>query len=393
MLSADRLEQFLAEIRDLPHPVLSLYAETAEPGGGNLEDATRIRVSRSFAKLREAHDELAAIESRIIDAMGSPAGRGTVAIFAGPADREKPQIIARNLPTVLPIGTNGLTAEGRFGAPWLDPLRLALSETTRVGVIHVHDQGVRLYEVFLDEIEPVLDLTPPEVPGEDDHLQISKTIHPAHIADRGSSGRDDADAHLYEWRRRFYEDAANDLLPILDTRRIDDVLVLGTAKNRQLFGNLAPARLRNRQFAEAPSLPQQDARPARILAAVREHINNHVLRRRADLMQALQERPVLGLDDCLTKLQQGALELLFIPWDLDATLYEARETGHVASTPGQARALSPSPDVPVIASPARSKLIELADAHATDIQFTRSGASDSPFDAVKGVAGVPRWTT
>lgn len=393
MLSAYGLEQLLTQINALPRPTLTIYAQTGEVRGGAVGDAVRIRVHRALSKLRDAHHELSTrVEDRIVEAMGHPAGRGTVAIFAGAIDDKKPQIITRNLPIELPIGDNELPAEGVVGDPWLDPFRLALSETERVAVVHAHEHGVCFYEVFLGEIERVLDLRLPGLPHEDDRLQRSKTIHPAHIADRGSSGFDDADAHRVAWQRRFYADASADLLPILALRSIDAVLLIGAAQNRQLFEDAAPQPLTAKLIGAGPGLPQQDARPAQLLDAVRELIDEHIDRRKAGALARLQAHAVIGLDDCLTKLQRGQLELLFVPWDLDGELFVEQASGQVASSPGQARALSAAAEVEVTPSPARTKLIELADLYSTTVEFVRAGGSNSPFDAVKGVAGVPRWT-
>lgn len=393
MLSAHRLEQLLARIKALPRPVLSIYAESGQGGGGLVSDAARIRVRRAVTELRAAHPGIAtALEARLLDAIGHPGGRGTVAIFAGSADTAQPEIITRNLPSQLPIGRTGLAAEAQLGEPWLMPLRLALSETRRVALVHVHDQGVCAYESFLDEIERIIELTPPTMPGADDRLHSSKTIHPAYIADRGNSGYDDAESHRAAWRRRFYVDAAAELVPTLAARSIDAVLLLGAAANRQLFEAVAPGSLLAKRIGAGPGLPRQDARPTQILAAVREQLDEHLRQRKLELLGKLRDHGVLGLDDCLTKLQRGQLQLLFVPWDLDSELFVELHTGQVATSPGQARALSGAGNARVTPVRARSKLVELADIHSTDVEFIRAGASQSPFDAIRGVAGLPRWT-
>ncbi len=393
MLSAHRLEQLLAQIKALPRPVISIYAEAGQQQGGLVSDATRIRVRRVLAQLREQNPGLTGdLEDRLLDAIGHPGGRGTLAVFAGPADASQPQIITRNLPVRLPVGTNGLAAEGQLGEPWLMPLRLALSETERVGVVYVHDQGMSVYESFLDEIERVVDLAPPTMPGELDRFQRSKTIHPAHIADRGSSGFDDAKSHRTSWRRRFYTDATADLMPILAARSIDAVLLLGSPSNRKLFEEVAPRSLLTKRIGEGPGLPQQDAHPAQLLAGLRELIDEHLRRRKRELLAKLSEHGVVGLDDCLTKLQRGQLQLLFIPWDLSTDLFIELDTGQVATSPRRARALSGANNARVAPVRARSKLVELADVHSTNVEFIRAGASNSPLDAIKGVAGLPRWT-
>jgi hypothetical protein len=393
VLSAHGLEQLLARIKALPRPVVSIYVESDQAGGRLVSDVARTRMRRVLADLRaELPDMPDSFAARVIEAIGHPGGRGTVALFAGPADATHPQIVTRNLPSRLPVGTNGLAGEARVGEPWLTPLRLALSETRRVALVHVHDQGVCAYESFLDEIERIVELTPPSMPGADDRLESSKTIHPAHIADRGNSGYDDAEAHRVAWRRRFYVDAAAELASALAARSIDDVLLLGAPNNRQLFEDVAPGSLLSKRIGAGPGLPRQDARPAQILAAVREQLDEHLRKRKLELLAKLSEHGVLGLDDCLTKLQRGQLQLLFVPWDLDGELFVEIDTGQVATSPGQARALSGASNARVTPVRARSKLIELADVHSTQIEFIRAGATKSPFDAIRGVAGLPRWT-
>lgn len=392
MLSAHRLEQILARIKALPRPVVSIYVETDQAGGRLVSDVARTRVRRVLTSLRaEIPDMRDSFEARVLEAVGHPGGRGTVAVFAGPADSAQPEIVTRNLPSRLPLGSNGLGGEGRVGEPWLTPLRLALSETRRVALIYVHDQGVCAYESFLDEIERIVELTPPSMPGADDRLETSKNVHPAGIADRGTSGYDDAEAHRVAWRRRFYVDAAAELVSILAAREIDEFLLLGTPNNRQLFEDAAPGSLLAKKIGVGPALPRQD-RPAQILAAVREQLDQHLQARKLELMAKLREHGVIGLDDCLMKLQRGQLQMLFVPWDLDGELFVEIDTGQVASSPGQARALAGAANARVAPVRARSKLIELADVYSTQIEFIRAGATKNPFDAVRGVAGLPRWT-
>lgn len=393
MLSAHHLEQLLAQIKALPRPVVSIYVESDQAGGGLVSELARTRVRRVLADLRAATPSVSErFEARILEALGHPGGSGTVAIFAGPADATHPQIITRNLPSQLPVGANGLAGEGRLGEPWLTPFRLALSETRRVALVHVHDRGVSAYESFLDEIERIVELTPPTMPGVNDRLETSKTIHPAHIPDRGNSGHDDAEAHRVAWRRRFYVDAAADLAAVLAARSIDEILLLGAPNNRQLFEAAAPSSLLNKLIGTGPGLPRQDARPTQILAAVRDQLDHHLRERKLELLAKVREHGVVGLDDCLTKLQRGQLQLLFVPWDLDGELFVELDTGQVATSPGQARALGGANNARIAPVRARSKLIELADVHSTAIEFIRAGAAKSPFDAIRGVAGLPRWT-
>lgn len=404
MLSAHGLEQRLRQIKALPRPVLSIYAETGDPRDGFVSEAAHIRVREVLRRLRAQEQDPIQVGKRepdklLLDAIGHPSGRGTVAIFAGPVGPDangklgrKVEVVPWVLPMVLPVGDNTLAAEAQVGEPWLMPLRLALSETDRSAIVHAHDRGVSVYEVFLAEIDHILELTPPSMPGEFDRLERSKTIHPAHIADRGSAAFDDAEHHRVAWRRRFYTDAAADLVPMLAARSVDTMLLIGTPPNRQLFGEVAPQALLARQIGEGPGLPQQDARPAQILASVRDLLDEHLHARKLALLAKLSEHGIVGIDDCLTRLQRGQLERLFVPWDLDRELFVELDTGQVATSPGQARALSGDGHSRVAPVRARGKLVELADRYSTQVEFVRAGASKSPFDAIQGVAGLPRWT-
>jgi hypothetical protein len=266
-----------------------------------------------------------------------------------------------------------------------------LSETTRVAIVHVHEQSVSVYESFLDQIERIVELSPPTMPGELDRLHRGKSL-----SERGSSGRDDDDEYQrVAWRRRFYSDASADLVPILAARSINAIVLLGTPHIRELFEDVAPRSLIAKLIATAPGVPRLDARPAQILAGVRDLIDEHQRKSKLALATKLSEHGVVGLDDCLTKLQRGQLRTIFVPWDLRTDLFVELDTGWVASSPGQARALSGACNARVAPVGAVSKLVELADRHSTDVEFIRSGRSDSPspspFDAIQAVAGLPRW--
>jgi len=388
LLTEDRLEHKLAELDALPRPVLTVWLRTDQAAGGPGE-AARLRLRQALDAVELPDDEhTQALRGRLFDTLGHPAGSHTVMLCA-PLDDSS--LVTLRLARALPIGSDSLMSEARVGAPWLLPLRLALSEALRTGVVHVHGRGAELFELFLGEITRLRSFDPATVPGTFDRLERSKPVHPAHVADRGGSSYDDAADHEAAWQRGFMREVATKLRVEFDSRGLEAMVVIGTPNGRQPFEEVMPEALRAKLIGVGPGLPQQHAGPAQILDAVTPLIDEEIDRRRVAQLEQIQDEGILGLADCLQRLHRGQLELLLVPWDLDAELHVEAETGVVATTPGQARTLSGRSDAEVEAVDAREQLVALADTSGCQIEFTRVGASTSPFDEVQGVAGIARW--
>jgi hypothetical protein len=378
VLTATRLEHLLGAIDELPRPVLTIWVRSDQPGAGGAGEAARVRVRQVVAGLGdELGEQLETVREHVLEALGGPAGAGTSMIFASQLDHDAPEVISRHFPLALPVGNRKLRAELRLGEPWLMPLRLAMGESERVGIIDVHEHDVALYETFLGEIEHVMTVAQPAMPGEHE---------------RGGSSHDDAEGHRVAWRHRFYVEVAEALEPMMAQREMVSMVLIGAPSDRYPFAEAVSRALRDKIFATGPALPRHDASPSEILAAVKEQIADHLRERRLVRIQQLPEHGVLGLSACLGKLQRGQLERLFVPWNLDAEIYVETETGYVGATPGQALAHSRSKDGRVRPAPAREELVRLADAYGATVEFTHTGASRSPFEEVQGVAGLLRWS-
>lgn len=408
MLSAHAVDQRLALLRSLPRPVLSVYVRI-EP------DRASTQTPPTHAGVRAGvhaglHAALAAIPHPlaprlvrgVLEALdqaldqtlgqtGQPREGGTMAVFAAATTSDAPPPHSWWLPSSPPLRDDGddhgeSDLVVRVGEPWSVPLRLALAQTERLALVHLHARGVSVHELFLGEIERVVELSPPSMPAPLERRRRSPTRPNA------------PERRPVAWRRRFYADASADLVPIFQARAIPTMVLLGEPPDRRLFTQVAPPTLCATLLGEGPGLPQRDASPAQILAAVREQLDALLRARQRERLAQVRAHGVLGLDDCLTQLQRGQLERLFVPWDLDRDLFVELDTGQVATSPGRARAASKDHHGRVTRVRAQTTLIELADRYSTRLELFRPAATGSPLDpgfseatGIAGVAGLPRW--
>lgn len=398
MRSSTQMQQLRDAVTALPKPALTVWAQSGEALGGSVGEALRLRVRNAIERCMKDRPESVgarradATLRTMLDAIGRRGGHRTVLVASSLADGHEPRVEVHGFAAQIPVGDTELAAEARIGEPWLTPLDLASSQTLRVGALHPHDAGVEVFEFFMNEAARIAEFDISPVPGAFDRLPRSKPVHPAPTPDRGGSSYDDAAEHRKAWRAREYGALVEPIEQLLDEREVDLIVTFGSTKHRPLLDRHLAPRLGARFDGEAGnSLPVSPADERRLLDGLARFVNDAVARRAASQLTEISERGVLGLPACLEALQRGQLETLVVPWDLDEQVFVEEATGQVAQTARQA-ATGEIDGRRVHAVAARGKLVELAQAHATQVSFTRVGYSNSPFDEVKGVAGLPRWT-
>jgi hypothetical protein len=381
-------KRHIAELRravaSAPAPLLSLYVRVNPAHPANNPQAIKLRVKNTLKELG-VPDEVASRVVRYFE--GRVHQARTLALFAD-AGALRTVELEVDLPVVDPATGQ---VDARWGAPYLTPLLLAMDDYERYAVLQLDRDRCRAFEVFMGGITELASETRPHSPAEIDQLETSKRIHPAHIADRGSAARDDADDHVSAIQQRFYGDVGQRLQALLPEREIDRIILLGPEADTHLFASLLPDTLAKRVVAVLPSLPRPDASPHEILSRVSPVIEESEARAETALLDQIRERGVWGLAPCLRALQEGQLHLLAAPAPLDGTVYRDPETGYVAATEAEVTALRPNASASPRPVPLGDAVLALAENAGARIDFVRGDRRHRLHDELGGLGGLRRW--
>jgi peptide subunit release factor 1 (eRF1) len=381
VLSRQQVRDLQQRIARQSPPVLSLYLNVNPARVENNPKATALRVKQTLKALSvpaEFAQEVSSLVSGVLPAR-------TVAVFGRPGALELVPLQV-DLPVI--DGTSG-RADARWGEPYLAPLELAIDEFERYGVLYVDSERLRLFEVFLGEIEEMRDTLRASPPGSDDRMRHAKRTHPAYVASRDQAGKDNIARRLGEWTHRFYKHAAVELEAWARACGIDRLILLGPDENVRFFENALPKALRERVVACEPSLSSPDAPASEVLARIEGVIGRVEAEGERRLLEQIRESGTWGVERCLEELQQGRLQVVAVPWDLQADAWVVSEIDYV--TTDEQRARGQANGHRVEQRPLLAILPELAAAYGARVEFLRGENAERVHSELGGLAGLLRW--
>lgn len=393
VISKEEILELRRTVGSYEAPVLSLYAHVnpAMPDNHPRAVAVRAKVSMKAIGVPEK------VAQRVFEFLSQKVQQAkTLVIFAN-EDSFETLGLEVDLPVVDP--TTG-RVEARWGEPYLTPLLLALDEHSRYGVLFVDSDRWRLFEVFLGQIAEREQAYRPVSPAERDELNPPREQHPGWIPERGTAARDNADWHLTELTRRFFESSMDRIAGDIAERDLGRLILLGPDEYVHLFEKVLPQGLKQRVVARLSSLPSPDLSAHEVLKKVRPTIEEVEARAEEELLARIREEGHWGFERCLSELQQGQLYTLVVPWGIDREVWVDRGTGYVSTSPAKLSADGEQrreavPDGEAVdgleARPLRDVLPDLALAFGARVEFVRGDRSERLLDEFGGMAALPRW--
>jgi peptide subunit release factor 1 (eRF1) len=381
VLNRQQVRDLQQRIASQSPPVLSFYLNVNSARPENNPRANALRAKETLKALNVPAELVQEVTSLV---GGVPPAR-TVAVFGRPGALELVPLQV-DLPVI--DGTNG-RADAHWGEPYLSPLELALDEFERYGVVYVDSERLRLFQVFLGEIEEMQNAFRASPPGAEDRMRHAKRTHPAYVASRDQAGKDNIARRMDEWTHRFYKHATIELDSLVREHGIDRLILLGPDENVRYFENALPKALRERVVACEPSLSSPDAPPTEVLARIADVIGRVEAQRERRLLDQIRERGTWGVERCLQELQQGRLQVVAVPWNLQAEAWVVSEIDYV--TTDEARARSQANGHRVEQRPLLAILPELAAAYGARVEFLRGQNAERVQAELGGLAGLLRW--
>lgn len=387
MLSKAQITYLHETIAPHPAPLLSLYLDVNPANPDNSGKAYVLRAKEAMERLGVPQ----ALSKKVLERLQHyiPQGR-TRALFVADGLFED-----YHLQVELPLLEPRAGVEAHWGPPYLAPLLFALDEYQRYGVVHMDQERLRLFEVFLGGIEEVadafrlLDTHNWRYLGEDRTGTPGRSAAPATsdvgVAARGGSGKDHFHRRVDEWSQRFFREAGNILQQQMTERGLNRLILLGVPEEAR---PVLPGAVAEKVVAVLPPLHTSTPSSAEVLKAVSPTIEEVERREEEALLDAVQEKGVAGLEQVLSLLQEGRLQYVLVPWYLQEKVWRCPD-GWVASNPQAAQ--THCPGQPVEEIELKRVLPELAAQFGSRLEFVRAEAEQRLRSKLGGLAGMPRW--
>lgn len=387
MLSKTQIQQLKQGIAQHPAPVLSLYLSVNPANPDNSGKAYVLRAKEALERLEVPP----ALGKKVLQQLQHyiPQGR-TRALFVAEDLFED-----YHLQVELPLLDPRAGIEARWGAPYLAPLLFALDEYQRYGVVQMDQERLRLFEVFLGEIEELadafrlLDTHNWRYLGEDRTGTPGRSSSPAvsdvGVVARGGSGKDKFQRRVDEWSQRFFREAGSILQQQMAERGIERLILLGVPEEAR---QLLPSAVNEKVVATLPALHTSVPSTAEVLKAVSEAIEQVERKEEEALLEQVRQKGVGGLEQVLSLLQEGRLQYVLVPWQLQAKAWRSGD-GWVGSSPQAVQAHSP--DQPIEEVELKRVLPELAARYGSKLEFVHGEVELRLQRELGGLAGMTRW--
>ncbi len=337
-------------IQEFERPVLSLYANTNWADPSSAPDAVVARVKNTLKELNVPES----LTKRVVDHFkySLPKSR-VVAVFANEAEME---VVPFHLEFINDASNDHV--EARYGDPYLTPL-IAASEHAPYLVVHTERDHVRIFELFMGQVEELRHEIRERTSGEEDHLQTSEKRfprglqhatpvarspstagnvqnQPKYIADRGDAATQLAHERVAHLQKLFYQGIAVQLQDLTHERGVEGLVLMGPDRETHLFRSTLSPQLDERVVAVEANTAGQELTNSLIEQQVIPTIEGVERQRHQELIRHIAERGVKGIEPCLKELQQGRLHTVAVPLEPNTHIFVNRPSGYVAPTQSEA---------------------------------------------------------
>ena len=390
MIGKKEIETIREKIALHEPPVLSLYVDVDPSKPENARKGWLVRVKNTLKELNLPKE----IENAVYDvlAMDRPEGK-TIVIFAAEKDK-KVWVEDFTLQVELPVVDLRLgKVEARWGEPYIAPLIYALDEYERYGVVFLNKKKWRLFEIFLGEIEEIIDVFN-EISVEDWHRITADSPSLRFTATKPASSRAGAAVDRFArkisvWTQRFYKKVARLLEKFVHGHNISRIILLGLSEETHVFEQYLTRSLRGKVVAHLSSLPTPEASIEEVSKKVFPEIARIEREKEVELVDRVREKPgVWGVDNVLEALQMGRLYVLIVPWELDIDAWRCLKGGLVFGNEETAKRLCTDGIEKV---KLRDIIIDLAADYGARLEFVRGEAEKILLEQLGGLAGLTRW--
>lgn len=402
MIRTQEAQDLLKRLGDLEAPVLTVYADINPANPDNRGGGWRTRVKNALKDIEPIHERKEHAKSLYEEVLADieeerPTAR-TMALFARQDEHGKTTIERLDLNVDLPVvDLRHGRVEARWGEPYVAPLVYALDEYQRAGVIHIDGAKWRFFEIFLGEIEECDDVFK-EFDEEDwkkleeasDFIRSGRLRAEAK-GDLSGSNKDSWKAKLEHWRHKLYKRLGLLAEKAVKALGIDRLVLMGDETETGVLYSALPRSLREKVVARVTN-PEDLNEPNKedILERVKPALEEAEREGELALLDEIREQPgPKGMCETLDALQFGRLEVIVLPWGVDAEVWYCPEPADWYSCKEEDAKTLCGDDAEKVHL--RDRLFRLAENYGTRIELVQGEAEKRLKEEFGGVTGLRRW--
>lgn len=389
MLTKREIRAALQRVEHLEAPVLSAYVNAIPSGPGPDRELTT-RLKSTLDGLGVARD----FADRILDEVANRRPRAPLlALFARPDPFEM-----ESLELALDVGVEDpATGRGaaRWGRPYAAPLIASLDDNEHCAALYLDRDRWRLFYATVASTEEVDSGYRRSSPLERDELEPSKRVHPGYIVGRGTSARDDADAHLHALRRRFFREVATRVAQFLAQRELGRLILMGPEADVAAFEETLVSESSARVEMRLPGLSSSEAPVSEVKARLSPAIAKLREERELALIDDIAKRGLTGIESCIPAWQNGQLRTVVLPWHREGRI--AEPTSHLFRDPGSGYITVSEAEAQAYASDGKAEKLAYEDALAglittydVELDLVRNDGAERLME-LGGIGGLRRF--
>ncbi len=390
MIGKKEIETIREKIAIQEAPILSLYADVDPAKPENARKGWLVRIKNTLKDM----DIPKEVKDAVFEALDKDRPEGKTFVLFAAEKNKRVWVEDFTLQVELPVVDLAQgRVEAKWGEPYIAPLIYALDEYERYCVVFLNKERWRLFEIFLGEIEEIMDVFN-QITTEDwrkvtaDNPSLRFTA-PKPASSRAGAAVDRFARKMNVWVQKFYKNVARLLEKFVNDHDIGRIILLGVPEETKFFEQYLARSLRDKVVAHLASLPTPRASVGEVAKKVFPEIERIEREKEVELISKIKEQPgVWGLENVLDALQMGRLYILVVPWDLNVDVWRCREAALVFADEETAREFCPDEMEKVRL---RDIIVDLAADYGTRLEFVRGEAEKVLKEQMDGIAGLTRW--
>lgn len=390
MLDKPTIEAIRTQVAPHEPPVLSLYVNVNPAEQGNQQKAHVLRARAVLEESTVPADVRDEVLRRLDQEHVIPGGRSLV-VFAGenPSELFNLMYLHQELPLLDLDSSDGALA--RWGQPFVAPLLFAVDQTERYAAIFVSQEKVRLFEVFMGDIQTRW--SSERDMDTDEWKQFSESQHSPAVGKpaptRGGRDVDTFSDRVDIQTGRFYDGVIEQYLADELSSEAERIILLGTPDAVKAFGEALPEQLQDRVVARLPAPSNSGASARDWYPLLEDAISEAEAEHERELLDKVRERGSWGLNEVLGLLNNSQVDVLVLPWHVGESVWLAQESIAVATDSAALEAQFPDDTYTEVKL--KDVLSRLSSRHNIRVEFVEADRADRLREEFAGIGALRRW--